>query len=246
MKESKIKNIVKESYSKIAKNEGSCCTCSCKKDDQKKIAKAIGYSSKELKTPGNLGLGCGNPVALGNINPGHIVLDLGSGGGFDCFFASKIVGKKGKVIGVDMTPDMVRIAKKNAKKYNYTNVEFKLGEIENLPIKNNSVDVVISNCVINLSPDKLKVFKESYRVLKSGGKMYVSDIVLLGKLTKQQKNNPDLLSGCVAGALQKEDYLKIIKKSGLKFSILSEDKKISKTQYKGINLESLKLELIKP
>lgn len=245
IKKSKIKNIVKESYSKIAKNDGSCCTCSCKKDDQKKIAKAIGYSAEELKTPGNLGLGCGNPVAIGSIKPGDIVLDLGSGGGFDCFLASKRVGKTGKVIGIDMTPEMVKRAKDSAKEYGYENVEFRLGEIEDLPIEDSSIDVIISNCVINLSPDKHKVFKEAHRVLKKGGKMYVSDIVLLGELTKEQKNNPDLLSGCVAGALQKEDYLEIIKKSGLKAKILSEDKKISKTQYKGINLESLKLELIK-
>lgn len=245
MKKDEIKRIVKESYSKIAKNKGSCCTCSCKKDEQEKIAKMIGYSNKELKTPGNLGLGCGNPIALANIKKGDIVLDLGSGAGFDCFLASKEVGEKGKVIGIDMTPNMIEKAKKNIEKYGYKNVEFKLGYIENLPIEDNSIDLVISNCVINLSPNKQKVFKEAYRVLKNNGKMFVSDIVLLGKLTKEQKNNPDLLSGCVAGALQKEDYLGIIKKIGFKVKILGEDKGISKTQYKGINLESLKIEAIK-
>ena len=222
----KIKSIVKDSYTKIAKNESSCCTCSCKKDDQKKIAKMVGYSDEELKTPGNLGLGCGNPTALANIKPGDTVLDLGSGAGFDCFLSLKRVGKNGKVIGVDMTPKMIEKAKNNAKKYGYKNVEFKLGEIENLPIEDNSIDVIISNCVINLSPDKPQVFKEAYRVLKKSGKMFVSDIVLLGELSTKQKNDPDLLSGCVAGALQKEDYLSIINKVGFKVKILGEDKEI--------------------
>ena len=176
---------------------------------------------------------------------GNVVLDLGSGAGFDAFLALKRVGTKGKVIGVDMTPEMIKKAKNNAKKYGYKNVEFKLGEIENLPIEDNLIDVIISNCVINLSPDKHQVFREAYRVLKENGRMFVSDIVLLGELTKEQKNNPDLLSGCVAGALQKEDYLNIIKKTGFKVKILAEDREISKTQYKGINLESLKLEIRK-
>lgn len=245
MPEKEVKKIVKESYSKIAKNEGSCCNCSCKKDEQQKIAKMIGYSNEELKTPGNLGLGCGNPIALGKISLGDTVLDLGSGAGFDCFLASKRVGETGKVIGVDMTPEMIKRAEQNAEKYNYKNVEFKLGEIENLPIKDNFIDIVISNCVINLSPNKLKVFKEAYRVLKPSGKMFVSDIVLLGELTEEQKNNNDLLSGCVAGALQKEDYLDIIKKAGFKIKILGEDKDISKKQYDGISLESLKIEAFK-
>lgn len=245
MNPKKTKSIVRESYAKIAKNEGACCSCSCKKNEQEKIAKMIGYSDKELETPGNLGLGCGNPIALSNIKDGDVVLDLGSGAGFDAFLASKRVGKKGKVIGVDMTPEMIMRARQNALKYNYTNVEFKLGEIENLPIQDKSINVIISNCVINLSPDKLKVFQESYRVLKDNGKMYISDIVLLGDLTEEQKDNPDLLSGCVAGALQKEDYLTIVQKAGFNYKILGEDKEISKKQYQGISLESLKLELIK-
>jgi ubiquinone/menaquinone biosynthesis C-methylase UbiE len=241
MKKEEIKKIVKKTYSEIVENKGSCCSCSCKKDDQEKIAKMIGYSDEELLTPGNLGLGCGNPIALASINEGDIVLDLGSGAGFDCFLASKKVGKKGQVIGVDMTPEMIKKARENAKRNNYTNVEFRLGEIEELPIDDESIDVIISNCVINLSPDKEKVFDEAFRVLKKNGKMFVSDIVLLGELTKKQKNNPDLLSGCVAGALQKQDYLEKIKNAGFKVKILSEDKEISKTQYQGINLESIKI-----
>ena len=140
---------------------------------------------------------------------------------------------------------MIKKARANATKYNYNNVEFKLGDIEELPIQNNSIDVIISNCVINLAPDKDKVFSESYRVLKKGGKMFVSDIVLTGELTEEQKSDEGLLTACVAGALQKEDYLNKIKKAGLKVKILGEDKDISKRQYEELPLESLKIEITK-
>ena len=243
MKEQEIKKTIKEGYTKIAKG-GCSCNCGCGVSNEK-ISKDIGYSNEELKTPGNLGLGCGNPTALGMIKEGNIVLDLGSGAGFDAFLAAKKVGDKGKVIGVDMTPEMIKKAQANAIKYKYNNVEFKLGDIEELPIEDNFVDVIISNCVINLAPNKDKVFKESFRVLKKGGKMFVSDIVLLGELTDEQKNNEGLLTGCVAGALQKEEYLQKIKNVGLKVKILGEDKDISKRQYEGIKLESLKLEITK-
>ncbi|MEM4271840.1 MAG: arsenite methyltransferase [Candidatus Pacearchaeota archaeon] len=246
MEKEKIKQIVKEGYANIAK-QGSCC-CSCKKLTDAKIAESIGYSKEEIEAApeANLGLGCGNPIAISKIKQGDIVLDLGSGAGFDCFLAAKRVGKTGKVIGVDMTKEMIERARANAKKYNYENVEFKLGEIENLPIENNSIDVIISNCVINLSPDKPKVFSEAKRVLKKGGRMYVSDIVLLGELTEEQKSSKELITGCVAGALQKEDYLKIMKDAGFEVKILGEDKGISKRRYQGIALESLKVEAIKP
>jgi len=244
MKNEIVKKIVRENYSDIALNKKNCCSCSCKKQEQEKIAKNIGYSDEELKTPGNLGLGCGNPVAISCIKENDIVLDLGSGAGFDCFLASR-KASKGKVIGVDITPEMIERANQNAKKFGYKNVEFILGEIENLPVENNSVDVVISNCVINLSPEKEKVFREIKRVLKKNGKAFISDIVLLEELSEEQKNNPDLLAGCVGGALLKENYLDIIKKSGLKYEIIFEDKDISKTQYNGILLKSLKLKLTK-
>lgn len=234
-----VKKTVKEAYGNIAKSSG-CCSCSC--SNKEEIAKSIGYSDNDLKTPGNLGLGCGNPLALGRINEGETVLDLGSGAGFDCFLAAKKVGKTGKVIGVDFTKEMILKARENASRNGYTNVEFKEGDIEELPLENDSVDVVISNCVINLAPDKLKVFKEAYRVLKSGGKIYVSDIVLLEELDEEKKSDNSLLSGCVAGALLKEEYLGLIREAGFKVSILSEDKDISKRQYEGINLESLKVE----
>jgi arsenite methyltransferase len=247
MKKEDVRKIVREGYSNIAKQQSCGCGCSGKKQFDEKIAKQIGYSDEEIKAApdANLGLGCGNPIALGKIKEGDTVLDLGSGAGFDCFLASKKVGKIGKVIGVDMTKEMVEKARANAKKYHYANVEFKLGEIEELPIEDNSVDVVISNCVINLSPDKVKVFGEAYRVLKKGGRMYVSDIVLLGNLTKEQKSNPYLLVGCVAGALPKKDYLEIVKSAGFSVKVLAEDKEISKKQYNGIPLESLKVEAIK-
>jgi arsenite methyltransferase len=190
-------------------------------------------------------LGCGNPTALGKIVEGDVVLDLGSGAGFDCFLASKKVGKTGKVIGVDMTEEMVNKAKGIAKKNGYVNVEFRLGDIEELPVESGTVDVIISNCVINLAPDKSAVFKEAYRVLKKGGRMYVSDIVLLEELKDEQKNDDDLLSGWVAGALLKQDYLKKIEQAGLKVKILSEDKAISETQYHGLALESIKIEATK-
>jgi len=179
---------------------------------------------------------------MGKIKEGDIVLDLGSGAGFDCFLAAKKVGESGKVIGVDMTEEMIAKAKENAEKNGYENVEFRLGEIEKLPIEDNSIDVAISNCVINLVPDKKQAFKEIYRVLKNGGKIYLSDIVLLEKLPDEMKNNEELLAGCVGGALLKDDYLDIIKQAGFEVKILSEDKDISKSQYQGIPLESLKIE----
>lgn len=238
--EKKIKDIVREGYKEIARTGCSCCG---KKSED--VALEIGYAKEELKTPGNLGLGCGNPIALAEIKKGDIVLDLGSGAGFDCFLASKRTGEKGKVIGIDMTEEMIERARENAKKHGYNNVEFRMGEIENLPIEDNSVDVIISNCVINLAPDKEKVFREAYRVLKKNGKIYVSDIVLLGRLTKEQKNDKRLITGCVAGALQKEEYLELIGKAGFKVRVLGEDKDISKKQYNGIALESIKVEGIK-
>jgi len=237
-----IKRIVKESYAKAAET-GCGCSCNCGQASNEDLAKSIGYSDKEITAvpDANLGLGCGNPTALGDIKVGMTVLDLGSGAGFDCFLAAKKVGKSGRVIGVDMTPQMIKKARENAKKYKYSNVEFRLGEIEELPVEDDSVDVIISNCVINLSPDKSKVFKESYRVLKNGGMMFVSDMVLLKELTEMDRNDTDLISSCVGGAILKKEYLKLIKEAGFEVKILSEDKGISERQYKGFPVESLKL-----
>jgi len=240
----KTKQIVKKHYGEIS-GGGGCCRCGCSDQAEKEqIAKSIGYSDEEIKLAGaaNLGLGCGNPTGMAEIKEGETVLDLGSGAGFDCFLAAKKVGQTGKVIGIDMTEEMVEKAKDNAQKQGYANVEFRFGDIENLPIDDNSIDVAISNCVVNLAPDKSKVFKEVYRVLKKGGRMYISDIVLLDNLTQEQKENEELIAGCVGGALLKDDYLKTIKDAGFKVRILSEDKDISKRQYQGIPLESLKVE----
>jgi len=248
MEKDKIKGIVKNFYGKIA-TSGSTCGCSCNCDDStnEQIAKSIGYSEDEISSApdANLGLGCGNPTALANIKEGDTVLDLGSGAGFDCFLAVKKVGDKGKVIGVDFSEEMIKKAKHNAEKMNYKTVEFRLGDIEDLPVEDNSIDVIISNCVINLAPDKSRVFAQSYRVLKEGGKMFVSDIVLLEDISEDIKNNEELLGGCVGGALLRDEYIKIVESAGFKIKILSEDKEISKRQYNGIPLESLKIEATK-
>ena len=244
MKKDNIKRIIKDKYKEIAVR-GSSCGCGC--GGAKSISKSIGYSDEELKIVGeaNLGLGCGNPLAFGRIKEGDTVLDLGSGAGIDAILAAKKVGSKGKVIGVDMTEEMVEKAKENADKQNIINVEFLLGEIENLPLPDNSVDTIVTNCVINLTPDKAKTFSEAYRVLKPGGRIYLSDIVLLEELSEEQRDDKELLSGCVAGALLKEDYLNKIKNAGFRVRILYENKRISKEQYNGIALESLMVELTK-
>jgi len=242
MKKDKIKDIVKKKYEKAA-TDGCGCSCNCGEASHEELSKSIGYSESDIKEvpDANLGLGCGNPTALGDIVEGMTVLDLGSGAGFDCFLAAKKVGKSGKVIGIDMTKQMVEKARKNSKKYGYDNVEFRLGEIEQLPVDSESIDVIISNCVINLSPDKYKVFQEAYRVLRKGGRMYVSDMVLLKELAKEHRKDEDLIAGCVGAAILKKEYLGLIRKAGFEVKILSEDKDISRRQYKGFPVESLKL-----
>lgn len=244
MEKDKIKGIVKKNYANIARTQSSC-GCGCK--SAQSISRSIGYSDEEMGAvpDANLGLGCGNPLALSNIKEGDIVLDLGSGAGFDAFLASKKVGPSGKVIGIDMTEEMIVRANENARKYNYSNVEFRLGDIESLPLADASIDIIISNCVINLAPDKLKVFKEAFRVLKPTGKMYISDIVLLDELSEEQKNDETLIAGCVGGALLKNDYVEMIKNSGFEINVLGENKEISKKQYRGLPLESLAVEAVK-
>jgi SAM-dependent methyltransferase len=215
-----IKNLVKKSYADIAKSSGGCGCGSCGCDSNQAIQRQsgqMGYSPDEINQApagSNLGLGCGNPLAIASLKEGEVVLDLGSGAGFDCFLAARKVGKTGKVIGVDMTDEMLEKARENAKKGNYTNVEFRKGDIENLPVDNNSVDTVISNCVINLAPNKERVFKEIYRVLKPGGRLMVSDVVLLKPLPDELKNDEELLIGCISGAILKQDYLKLLEKAG--------------------------------
>ena len=221
MKEEEIKKVVREGYGKIAQKDLSCCapanSCCGSTDVVQGISKEIGYSDEELKVVpegSNLGLGCGNPVALASLKEGEVVLDLGSGAGFDCFLAANQVGKTGKVIGVDMTPEMLDRARENARKGNYENVEFRLGEIENLPVADDSADIIISNCVINLSPDKRRVFQEAFRVLRPGGRLMVSDIVLMKELPEEVKNSVTAYIGCLAGAVTKKEYLDAIQSAG--------------------------------
>jgi SAM-dependent methyltransferase len=216
-----IKEMVKDRYGRIAKQGTSCCgssTSCCGGPDLVQImSKEIGYSDKELKAVpdgANLGLGCGNPLALSSIREGDTVLDLGSGAGFDCFLAAAKVGRNGRVIGVDMTSEMIEKARENARNGNYENVEFRLGEIEKLPVANGSVDLIISNCVINLSPDKGKVFQEAYRALKPGGRIMISDIVTLRELPDAIRNSIEAYVGCVSGAIMKDEYLQKIKSVG--------------------------------
>jgi arsenite methyltransferase len=224
MKKDDIKKVVRKGYGRIAKEGSSCCGqgCGCGEN----VSKMVGYSDKEISSVpdgANLGLGCGNPIALASLKEGETVLDLGSGAGFDCFLAAKIVGPKGKVIGVDMTPEMLEKARKNAEKGGYKNVEFLEGEIESLPLKEGSVDVVISNCVINLSPDKERVFKEIYRVLKKGGRFMISDIVLEKPLPKKLSDSIGAYIGCIAGAIAKDGYLDAISKAGFSDLIIVDE-----------------------
>ena len=224
-KDEQIRGSVREAYSKIATSGGSCCGTSsscCGYSSAKDLAKGIGYSDEELAAlpnGANLGLSCGNPTALASLKPGEVVLDLGSGGGFDVFIAARKVGQTGRAIGVDMTPEMVSKARRNALSFQeqtgLANVEFRLGEIEHLPVADQSVDVVISNCVINLSPDKPQVWREIARVLKPCGRAAVSDIALLQPLPKAIRESMAALAGCVAGAVLVSETEAMIETAGL-------------------------------
>ena len=215
MPETDVRELVREAYGKIAQDQQSCCSsdCGCDCDCD------CDCTSEEASAPnGEMGLSCGNPVAFSEIKPGDIVLDLGSGGGKDVFLAAAEVGPEGRAIGVDMTPEMLELARRNAEQFaqttGLTNVEFREGHIEDLPAEDASVDLVLSNCVINLSPDKPAVFREVHRVLKSGGRMVVSDIVLNRDLPEAIKNSPEFYAACISGALRKEDYLAAIEAAG--------------------------------
>ena len=219
MEDKDIKSVVREKYGNIAAASGSCCppaSC-CGGPALTDIGRKIGYAESDIAAVpegANLGLGCGNPIALASLREGERVLDLGSGAGFDCFLAAGRVGRTGRVIGVDMTPEMVGRARENARKDGIENVEFRLGDIEHLPVEDGSVDVIISNCVINLAPDKARVFKEAFRVLKPGGRLMVSDIVLTKPLPDVVKNSVAAYIGCVAGASLREDYLDAMRQAG--------------------------------
>lgn len=217
-----IKKTVQKVYTKIAEQGTFCCapqSCCGGTVTAESISNSIGYSESDLeRVPegANMGLGCGNPLAFAEIKKGDAVLDLGSGAGIDCFLAASRTGSTGRVIGVDMTPAMLEKARANAERGGFNNVEFRQGEIENLPVSDNSVDLIISNCVVNLSPDKDTVFREAFRVLKAGGKIMISDIVLSAALPEDIRKSAEAYTGCIAGAMLKEDYLASIRRAGFR------------------------------
>jgi arsenite methyltransferase len=219
MKEKEIREFIRDRYGRIVTTNQSGCGCGCSNGESSNLALAIGYTEDELSAvpaDSNLGLGCGNPGAIAALRAGETVLDLGAGAGFDCFLAAQRVGPGGMVIGVDMTPPMVEKSREHAAREGITNVEFRLGEIEHLPVADNTIDVIISNCVLNLSVDKAAVFREMARVLKTGGRVAVSDIVLLKELPRELADNLAALTGCVAGAISADEYIKLAKEAGLK------------------------------
>jgi arsenite methyltransferase len=223
-----IRQNVRESYSQVAEssNNGDCCgeqsSCCGVSDDaaiNALVSTRLGYTENDLESVpegADMGLGCGNPRAIAGIKSGETVLDLGSGGGFDCFLAAAETGESGQVIGIDMTPTMISKARNNAVKGHYNHVEFRLGEIEHMPVANDTVDVIISNCVINLSPDKKQVFREAFRVLKPGGRLAISDVVASTELPEELKKDLALYSGCMAGALQISKLQTILEECGFK------------------------------
>lgn len=245
-----IRQTVRNRYKEIALlDQSSCCSpsssCSSPTTGVGDVSAKMGYSSNELVSVpegANLGLGCGNPQAIADLKPGEVVLDLGSGGGFDCFLAARQVTETGRVIGVDMTPEMISRARKNAEKGGYTNTDFRLGEIEHLPVADNSVDVIISNCVINLSPDKPQVFMEAFRVLKPGGRLAISDIVATTELPFEIRNNMvEFYAGCVSGASSIQDLEVMLQQSGfVQISIEPKDesKEFIKDWVEGANIEN--------
>ncbi len=217
------RDYIRNRYAGIAANNSAGCGCSagcCGSAPSltaKDISKSIGYSDEDvtgIPAMANMGLGCGNPIAIAALKEGETVLDLGSGGGFDCFLVRRQVGATGTVIGVDMTPDMIKLARNNAEQSGFTNVEFRLGEIEHLPVADNSVDVIISNCVINLSLDKEQVFRDAYRVLKPGGRLSISDVVATAELPEAVKQDLKLLSGCIAGAEHVDTVRLMLREAG--------------------------------
>jgi SAM-dependent methyltransferase len=222
----KLRKHVRDRYARVAKTGSSCCApapspCGCGKKAraQDETGRKIGYSAEDLAAipeDANLGLGCGNPPALAGLKPGEVVLDLGAGGGIDCFLAARRVGPAGRVIGVDMTPEMLDRARENARKSGLANVEFRLGEIEHLPVADGSVDVIISNCVINLSTDKAGVFREAFRVLRPGGRMMVSDLALKRPIPPALRDSAEAYVACIAGAMLKDDYLGLIRRAGFR------------------------------
>ena len=260
-----IRQNVRNSYNEVAEasNSGDCCgeqssCCGVSSDAaiNTLVSTRMGYSEGDLDSVpdgADMGLGCGNPRAIASIKPGETVLDLGSGGGFDCFLAAAETGESGQVIGVDMTPTMVSKARNNADKGNYSQVEFRLGEIEYLPVANDTVDVIISNCVINLSPDKKRVFSEAFRVLKNGGRLAISDVVASTELPQEIRDDLQLYSGCMAGASHIRELEQILADSGftdIRIAPKDESKEFIKDWAPGRGVEefvvSATIEAVKP
>ena len=217
-KADETRTIVREHYAKVSKGETGCAPgcCGSMPADQSRM---LGYSADDLGAVpegADMGLGCGNPNAIASLKQGETVLDLGAGGGFDCFLAARAVGPTGKVIGVDMTPDMVTLARANARKIDATNVEFRLGEIEHLPVADGTVDVILSNCVINLSPEKQAVFDEAFRVLRVGGRLAISDVVATAPIPEALENEAGALCGCIGGAAPLDEVKAMLMKAGFK------------------------------
>jgi arsenite methyltransferase len=258
----KIRMVVRKKYGEVAKSDSTgCCTpvascCGEPATSLEDLGALTGYSQEELTLApegSNIGLGCGNPQAIAALKPGEAVLDLGSGGGFDCFLAAKQVGEAGQVIGVDMTPEMVSKARGNALKGDYSNVEFRLGEIEHIPAADGSIDVIISNCVINLSPKKLDVFKEAFRILKPGGRLAISDVVATAQLPPEFKNDLDLHCACVSGAATMAEITKMLQEAGfqdIQIQPKDESRELIKEWVPGKNVQdyivSATIEAVKP
>lgn len=224
-----IKGHIRKKYAKVALNASKGCGCGsgCCGGNQdtleynpefiEEVSNKVGYTKRDLENvpeEANMGLGCGNPIAIAGLKEGEVVLDLGSGGGFDCFLARRQVGENGYVIGVDMTPEMIQLSRRNAEKSKYTNVEFRLGEIEHLPVNDASIDIIISNCVINLCLDKEQVFREAYRVLKSGGRLSISDVMATAAIPEDIKQNLDMVCGCIGGAEYVDNIRIMLEKVG--------------------------------
>jgi len=235
LNDDKIRQVVRENYAKVAESGGSSCGCgtpsdlpmietpccggsgSLQKERPIQDSTRMGYSSEDLASVpegANMGLGCGNPQAIAALKPGETVVDLGSGGGFDSFLAANKVGPEGHVIGIDMTPEMVSKARENALRNKYTNVEFRLGEIEHLPVADNSVNVILSNCVINLSPDKPSVYRDAFRILKPGGRLAISDMVAIAELPEELKSNLDNYCGCITGTIPAGEIEQMLNTAG--------------------------------
>lgn len=257
-----IKKAVKERYAEIARKQSetccppqaeassSCCAPGATTAKVPKYADKL-YAKEELETlpdsVSDAALGCGNPAAIAGLKEGEVVLDLGSGGGIDCFLAAQKVGSEGKIIGLDMTPDMIKLARENARKMGVSNVEFRLGEMEHMPVESSSVDVIISNCVINLSPDKDAVFREAFRVLKPGGRLSVSDIALTGELPEKVRASLENWAGCIAGSLEKDVYLGKVQAAGFEQVTIENITPVSFTAEDWAkNIVSLQVKALKP